>query len=91
MGTPGTGRNAVIAVTRLDGRKIYINAELIENIEQTPDTIVSFASGHKILVRDTADDLTRRVIDYRRTTLTPLTADAECTAATSSPTHAEQS
>ena len=61
----------MIAVTRLDGQKVYVNAELIESIEQTPDTIVSFSSGHKMLVRDTPEELTRRVIEYKRATLAP--------------------
>ena len=59
----------MIAVTRLDGRKLIVNADLIESIEQTPDTIISFTSGHKVLVRDHPDDLARRVIEYRRATL----------------------
>jgi flagellar protein FlbD len=59
----------VIAVTRLDGQKLWINADLIETIEQTPDTIVSFMSGHKMLVRDHPDELTRRAIEYKRATL----------------------
>ena len=59
----------MIAVTQLDGRKTIINADLIESIEQTPDTIISFTSGHKVLVRDHPDDLARRVIEFRRATL----------------------
>ena len=67
----------MIAVTRLDGRKLIVNADLIESIEQTPDTIISFTSGHKMLVRDHADELTRRVIEYRRAIQAPLAEEGE--------------
>ena len=59
-------KDAVIAVTRLDGQQVFVNAELIESIEQTPDTIVSFTSGHKMLVRDSPVEIRRRVIEYKR-------------------------
>ena len=62
----------MIAVTRLDGQKMFVNADLIESIEQTPDTIVSFTSGHKLLVRDLPEELARRVIEYKRATMAPL-------------------
>ncbi|MEI6668502.1 MAG: flagellar FlbD family protein [Acidobacteriota bacterium] len=63
----------MIAVTRLDGQNLFVNADLIESIEQTPDTIISFTSGHKMLVRDHPNDLAHRVIAYKRATLGPLT------------------
>ena len=64
----------MIAVTRLDGRQVFINADLIESVEQTPDTIISFSSGHKLIVRDLPGDLEKRVIEYRRTLLAGLTS-----------------
>jgi flagellar protein FlbD len=66
----------VIAVTRLDGRQVFINADLIESIEQTPDTIISFSSGHKLIVRNSPDDLAERVIEFRRAIMGgPLSRD----------------
>ncbi|MDO8834132.1 MAG: flagellar FlbD family protein [Vicinamibacterales bacterium] len=59
----------MIAVTRLDGRQVFINADLIESIEQTPDTIISFSSGHKLIVRNPPEDLAQRVIEFRRAVL----------------------
>lgn len=66
----------MIAVTRLDGRQVFINADLIESIEQTPDTIISFSSGHKLIVRNAPEDLAERVIAFRRAILGgPLSGD----------------
>jgi len=56
----------VIYVTRLDGRQLVINADLIESIEATPDTIVSMTTGSKLMVRESVDELVARVIDYQR-------------------------
>jgi flagellar protein FlbD len=57
----------MINVTCLDGRHVLVNADQIETIEQTPDTIISFSSGHKLLVRDGPVEIARRIVDYRRT------------------------
>ena len=56
----------MISVTCLDGRRVLVNNDQIETIEQTPDTIISFMSGHKLLVRDAPEELARRVIEYHR-------------------------
>lgn len=56
----------MIAVTRLDGSPILLNDDLIESIEQTPDTVLSLINGHKLMVRDDPTELMQRVIDFRR-------------------------
>ncbi len=56
----------MIEVTRLKGSKIFINAELIETIEQTPDTVITLTSGKKFVVNETADDISNLIIDYKR-------------------------
>jgi flagellar protein FlbD len=57
---------SMIAVTRLDGSAILLNEDLIETIEQTPDTVLSLVNGHKLMVRDNPAQLVQRVIDFRR-------------------------
>jgi len=56
----------MIQVTRLDKRKIVINADLIESIEETPDTIISFTTGRKLMVLESLEDVLQRVIEYRK-------------------------
>ena len=56
----------MIRVTRLDNRTIVVNADLIESIEETPDTIISFTTGRKMMVREKLDDVLRLVIEYRQ-------------------------
>ena len=56
----------MIQVTRLDGREMILNAELIFSIQQTPDTLVAFTTGERLMVKDTLEEVMSKVIDYRR-------------------------
>ncbi|MFC1725559.1 flagellar FlbD family protein [candidate division KSB1 bacterium] len=56
----------MIKVIRINDREMVINAEMIEFVESTPDTIISLSSGKKILVKDTVDEVISMVMEYRR-------------------------
>lgn len=56
----------MIEVTRLKGKAVTINAEMIEMIEETPDTVITLASGKKIIVSETAEEVSKKVIEYKR-------------------------
>ena len=56
----------MIEVTRLKGTKIVINAELIEMIEETPDTVITLTSGKKYIVSESGNDIIDLVVDYKR-------------------------
>ena len=56
----------MIPVTRLDGSRIVLNDDLIESIQQTPDTVVSLVNGGTLLVRDTPYDIVARVIAFKQ-------------------------
>ncbi len=55
----------MIHVTRLNGAKFIVNAELIEQIESTPDTVITLTTGNNIIVRESVEDVRNRVIKYR--------------------------
>lgn len=57
----------MIAVSRLNGKKIIINAILIETIEETPDTLITLTNGKKIIVLDKLDDVVSLVQKYMQT------------------------
>jgi flagellar protein FlbD len=52
--------------------KFYINPELIQIVEATPDTVVTLVSGRKLLVKDSPQEIAERFIEYRRKTLAPF-------------------
>ncbi len=56
----------MIALTRLNGQEMVINAELIETVEKTPDTIIGLVTGKRFMVRESVEEVTVRVMDYRR-------------------------
>ena len=56
-------------MTRLDGKALLINAELLEAVEATPDSVLTFTSGKKMVVKESLDELRDRVLLYRRSIL----------------------
>lgn len=56
----------MINVTRLNGKKFVINCELIEFIEETPDTVITFTTGTKVIVRESADELVKKIKKYKK-------------------------
>ena len=53
-------------VTKLSGQKVLINPNLIEVIEETPDTVISFSTGRKIIVKESRQELKNLVKSYRK-------------------------
>lgn len=58
----------MIEVTRLNGTKITINAEHIETVDETPDTVITLVSGKKFIVTEKTEDVTNLVIEYKKKT-----------------------
>jgi flagellar protein FlbD len=56
----------MVKLTRLNGRKFVLNSDLIKFIEETPDTIITLRDQEKVIVREDADEVIRRVIEFRR-------------------------
>ncbi len=65
----------MISVTRLKGQVVAINPDLIEIVEETPDTTVRLTSGDKILVRESLAEIIERVVEYRRSLIAAFGAD----------------
>ena len=52
----------MILVTRLNkASQFYVNEDLIEFIEETPDTIVTFQTGKKVTVSESAIDIVEKI------------------------------
>ncbi len=56
----------MIEVTRLQSQKIVVNADLIEFVEETPDTMITTTTGKKLIVRESVNDVIDKVVAYRR-------------------------
>ena len=62
----------MVTLTRLNGTTIVVNAELIEMLEATPDTVITLINGKKLLAKESVSEVVDRVIDYRRRTFQNL-------------------
>jgi flagellar protein FlbD len=65
----------MIPVTRINGTTLYVNAEFIQFVEATPDTIITLSDGKKLVVVETPEEIARLMIDYKRRTNQPWTLD----------------
>jgi flagellar protein FlbD len=59
----------VISLTHMNGMTFYINPELIQTVESTPDTIITLVNNKKMIVKDTPQEIAERFIEYRQKTL----------------------
>jgi flagellar protein FlbD len=57
----------MIKVTRLNGEEFVLNAEFIRFVEARPDTLITLSADEKVLVKESVDEVVRRVIEYART------------------------
>ena len=56
----------MIEVTKLNGTKFLINSNLIGIVEETPDTVLSFTTGRKIIVKESRQEVKNLVKSYRK-------------------------
>lgn len=68
----GKGEMALIKLRRLNHSELVLNAELIEHLEATPDTVITLTNGHKLVVQESIDDVIERVINYRQRVHSPI-------------------
>ena len=73
----------MIKVTRLNHVPLFLNSDLIEHIDVTPDTVLTLTNGQILRVQETAEKVIQRIVDFRRRILEPdaRTRDEECEAA----------
>jgi flagellar protein FlbD len=56
----------MIKLTRLDGERFVLNAELIRYVEARPDTFITLTNGERLVVRESMDEVLHLTIDYQR-------------------------
>jgi flagellar protein FlbD len=55
----------MIELTRLNGRAMVLNSDLIKTAEASPDTMLTLINGEKLIVRETLEEVAERVLSYR--------------------------
>lgn len=61
----------MIRITRLNNTEVVVNANLIEFVEATPDTVITLTNDRRIIVRESVDDVMRQVVEFLRTVYAP--------------------
>ncbi|AET70286.1 uncharacterized protein, possibly involved in motility [Desulfosporosinus orientis DSM 765] len=56
----------MISVTRLNGKKFTLNSDLIEIMEETPDTVITLTGGNKYVVAEEIEVIIERIAEFRR-------------------------
>ena len=56
----------MIELTKLQNAKIVVNAEMIEFVESTPDTLITTSTGKKLMVQESVEKVIEMVIAYKR-------------------------
>ena len=55
----------MVKLTKINGQEFYVNSDLMEFIESTPDTIISLTTGKKVIVKEAAADVIEKIIVYK--------------------------
>jgi len=62
----------VIEVTRWSGSTLVLNADAIERVEATPDTVITLFGGSTYVVRETVDEVVAAVVAYKSAVFAPI-------------------
>lgn len=56
----------MIYITKLSNMELLLNEDLIETIEETPDTIITLTTGKKLIVKETKQELYQKILDFKK-------------------------
>lgn len=61
----------MIRVTRFNGETYFLNAELIQSVEATPDTVITLVNHEKVVVKESVPQIIAEFIQYQRSVHNP--------------------
>ncbi|MCR4687350.1 MAG: flagellar FlbD family protein [Lachnospiraceae bacterium] len=61
----------MVELTKLNGVKFLINPDVIEVVEETPDTVLTTVTGKKIIIKEGRQEVKNLVKSYRRDIFAP--------------------
>jgi flagellar protein FlbD len=56
----------MIKVTRLNDSVLMINVEMIQSLQSTPDTVITFTNHDRLMVKEPVEEISQRIVDYQR-------------------------
>lgn len=56
----------MVILTKLNGQSFTINDDLIETLEQTPDTVIVMTTGNKYVVKESPEEIIDKIVEFKR-------------------------
>jgi flagellar protein FlbD len=56
----------MILLKKLNNAPIAVNSDLIQYIEETPDTIITLTNSDKVVVQEGMNEIIQKVVHFRR-------------------------
>ena len=56
----------MILLTKINKAQIAVNSDLIQYIEETPDTVITLTNNDKVVVHESMSEIIQKVVHYRR-------------------------
>ena len=56
----------MIELTKLKGKKFFLNCDIIETVEENPDTTITLRNGKLLIVEEKPRDVVNLVIEFKR-------------------------
>ncbi|MCL2086339.1 MAG: flagellar FlbD family protein [Oscillospiraceae bacterium] len=57
---------SMIFLTKMGGKEVLINEQLIETASETPDTVIVMSNGHTYLVTETLSEIMEKINEFRK-------------------------
>jgi flagellar protein FlbD len=58
--------DGMIYLKRMNNKEFILNVDLIEFIEESPDTIITLTNGHTMSVTERSEEIIKKIIEYKR-------------------------
>lgn len=66
----------MVQLTRLSHVPIYLNSDLIEHMDVTPDTVITLTNGQILRVLESPEEVMERIVAFRRQIHSPTPSPA---------------
>ena len=63
---------SVIDVTRINNTRFVLNCDLIQTVEETPDTVITLTTGTKYVVKESCEEIKKKVLEYKSSIISVL-------------------
>jgi flagellar protein FlbD len=66
----------MLALTRLNGHRFFVNGDLIKYSEASPDTVLALVTGEKLVVTESPEEVMQAMLEYRANVMRTAWPDA---------------